>query len=454
MSTSIAPKPGRTQRRTSRLQWRELLQTLGPILLVSLAAIWLMMHFVRPAPPHSLTIAGGPPGSTFETVAERYRKILARSGVELKVMATEGSVDNLNRLIEPHGADIALVQSGLTPPGDGAELVSLGSVFYEPLDIFYRGSKAMQRLSELKGQRIAIGPEGSGVRSLALALLKANGIEPGGSTELLPLAGEAARAALLKHEVEAIFLTGDSASTATLVEMLHADGVRLFDFARADAYVRRFPYLSKLTVPMGTFDLGQDLPPVDTYLVAPTVELVAHSSLHPALCDLLIEAAFEVHARASVLQSAGQFPNATTHAFRIDPEAARYYKTGDRSFTYRFLPFWLASLVDRALVVLVPIVVVLIPGLRFLPQLYNWRVESRIHKRYGELMALERETLGSLSEARRAALIERLDQIERSVIARGMPGSHAEQLYALRERIQFVRENLARSAEPAMGAAS
>jgi TRAP-type uncharacterized transport system substrate-binding protein len=440
-----APGSGR---RTARLQWRELLQTVGPIVLVSLAAIWLALHLVRPAPPRSLSIAAGPPGSLFASVAERYRKVLARNGVELKVVSTEGSADNLNRLVT-HGVDVGLVQSGLAPSSDGEQLVSLGSVFYEPLDIFYRGAKPMQRLSELKGQRIAIGPEGSGVRALALALLQANGIEPGGATQMLPLEGEAARAALLKHEVEAIFLTGESASTATLVEMLHTEGVRLFDFARADAYVRRFPYLTKLTVPSGAFDLGEDLPAIDTYLVAPTVELIAHSSLHPALCDLLIEAAFEVHAHPSLLQAAGQFPNATAHAFPIDPEAARYYKTGDRSFTYRFLPFWLASLVNRALVVIVPILVVVVPSLRFLPQIYNWRIESRLHKRYGELMALERETLAEVSAARREALLERLDQIERQVIARGMPGSHAEQLYGLREHIRFVRENLMRGARAA-----
>ena len=229
--------------------------------------------------------------------------------------------------------------------------------------------------------------------------------------------------------------------------------MRLFDFSRADAYVRRFAYLHKIVVPTGAFDLGEDLPPAEVNLLAPTVELIARSNLHPALCDLLIDAAYTVHSRGSIMQSAGEFPNATAASFPLSEEAARYYKSGSRSFTYRYLPFWLASLVNRALVVLVPILVVVIPGLRFLPQLYRWRIDSRIYRRYGELMAVERESLGPLTAERRAALIERLEQIERAVIRRKMPGSRAEQTYVLRQHISFVRTNLARGAAGADRAA-
>jgi len=248
--------------------------------------------------------------------------------------------------------------------------------------------------------------------------------------------------ALLHRQVDAIFLTGDSAAPATIREMLHADGIRLFDFPQAEGYIRRFTYLSKLTMPAGAFDLGENLPPADISLLAPTVELVAHSDLHPALCDLLIEAATQVHGRASLLQSAGQFPNPSIHAFALSAEAARYYKSGDRSFIYRYLPFWLASLLSRLLIVIVPLFVVIVPSLRYLPLLYRWRIDSRIHHRYGELMELERQTLGALCDERRAQLLERLETIEKSVISRKMPGSHAEQVYILREHIDFVRKKL------------
>jgi TRAP-type uncharacterized transport system substrate-binding protein len=429
--------------RVKEISWWELVQTLGPILLLGALGVWLALHFGGPAPPRSISIASGPNGSNFATMAARYQQVLKRSGIELKVITTQGSLDNLNRLTDPKvHADIALVQSGLASDNENSDLVSLGSVFYQPLSIFYRSSKPLGRLSELRGNRIAIGAEGSGTRALALALLKANEVEPGGGTEFTSEEGEAARTALLNRQVQAIFLTGDSTSGTTIREMLHTEGVRLFDFQQADGYARRFPYLNKLVVPAGAFDLGEDLPPTEINLLAPTVELVSHSNLHPALVDLLIEASEEVNGRASLMQTAGQFPTATMHTFPLSDEAIRYYKSGNRGFAYRYLPFWLASLFNRLVVVLVPIFVVVIPGLRYLPQLYGWRVASRIHHRYGELMAVEREALGAPSAERREALLARLDEIERAVISHHMPGSHAEQVYILREHIHFVRNNL------------
>ncbi|HEY2402751.1 MAG TPA: TAXI family TRAP transporter solute-binding subunit [Steroidobacteraceae bacterium] len=430
--------------RHGNVSWWAFAQTVVPWVLLCVALVWALLHFVHSAPPHTLTITSGPKGSNFESIAQRYGKILARSGIKLNVVPSQGSLENLQRMTDPKShVDIALVQSGVTTnPDNDDDLESLGGMFYQPLLIFYRSPKPLQRLSELTSQRIAIGPEGSGTRFLALALLKANGIEPGGLTTLTSLEGEAARTALVRKQVDAIFLTGDSASAATLREMIHTDGIRLFEFPQADAYVRRFAYLSKLTLPAGAFDLGENLPPENMSLLAPTVELVAHSNLHPALTDLLIEAATQVHGRASLLQTAGQFPNPSIHTFPISSEAARYYKEGDRSFIYRYLPFWLASLVSRLLIVIVPLFVIIVPSLRYLPLLYRWRIDSRIHHRYGELMELERQTLGTLSEERRKELLDRLAAIEHLVISRRMPGSHAEQVYILREHIDFVRKKL------------
>jgi TRAP-type uncharacterized transport system substrate-binding protein len=430
--------------RNTRSFWFDIAQTLGPALVGLAIVVFAAVHFVRPAPPNTLTIASGASGSRFNLVAQQYQKILARNGIQLKIVTTEGSSDNLNRMLAANTAvDIALVQSGLLDARDSGDLISLGSVFYVPLTIFYRSPSSLERLSQMAGQRIAIGPPGSGTRSLALALLKANEIDAGGKTQLLDLEGEAARSALLAHQVDAIFLTGDSAAPETIREMLHTPGIRLFDFSQADAYVRRFRYLSKLELPPGAFDLGENLPPTAINMLAPTVELVAHSGLHPALSDLMIEAATEVHGGATVLQSAGQFPAPLAHDFPISADAARYYKSG-KSFSYRYFPFWVASLLDRTVVVLLPALLVVIPLLRYLPTLYNWRIKRRINRRYRQLMELERISLAEPSEAERSVLIDRLAQIEKSVIALKMPGSHAEQLYVLRQHMQFVRENLSR----------
>jgi TRAP-type uncharacterized transport system substrate-binding protein len=420
----------------------ESLRSVGPALIFGVLALLIALHFVRPSPPRHLTIASGPVGSKFNMVALKYQKILARNGITLTVVASEGSLDNLQRMRDPaSGVDIALVEDGAGTVAADSDLVSLGSVFYQPLTIFYRGPKPLDRLSELAGRRVAIGPTGSGTRSIALVLLKANGIEPGGATPLLDSEGEAARNALQRGQIDAMFLSGDSAAPETIRELLLAPGIRLYGFPQADGYVRRFPYLSKLDVPAGAFDLGENLPAEPVTMLAPAVELLAHQSLHPALSDLLLEAANEVHGGPSLLQRAGEFPSMRLHEYPISADAARYYKSG-KSFAYRYLPFWLASLVDRAAVVLLPLVFVVIPALRYLPAVYNWRIKSRIDRRYRLLMELERQSLGELSQEQRRVLIERLAEIEESVIALNIPGSHAEQMYVLRQHMRFVRENL------------
>lgn len=427
-------------RPVSLVSWRDALATLGPIVLISAAAIGLTLHFVRPAPPSTLTIAGGPENSNFNRITIRYQEILARNDVKLVIVPTQGSAENLD-LLARNKVDIALVQSGVTREDGTDKLVSLGTMFRQPVSILYRGATPITRLSELQGRRVAIGREGSGTRFLALALLKGNGIEPGGKTALLDLESTAARDALLAGTVDAIFLSGDSASFRTVRDLMRVDGIRLFDFVQGEAYERRFRYLNRLQLPAGAFDLGANLPAQPITMMAPTVELLAQQGLHPALSDLLIEAAHEVHNRGSLMQNPGEFPHIIEHDYPMSDDAVRYYKSG-KGFAYRYLPFWLASLVNRAAVVLLPILVVLIPGLRFAPNLYGWRISRRIYKRYGELMALERAALEPITPEQRIALLERLAEIEKSIITVKVPGAFADQIYVLRRHIRFVRESL------------
>ncbi len=418
----------------SQISWRDLVVTFGPFIALLIATVWITLHFVRPAPPNTIVMTSGAEGSMFEVNAGRYAKILAQQGVTLKILPSQGSLENLKRLSDPKfGVDAGFVQGGIASLGDANHLVSLGSVFYVPVLVFYRAPQPIKLLSELSGKRIAIGREGSGARVLAETLLKANGIEAGGKSKLVDLEGKAAQEALVKGEVDAAFVMGDSATPATMRELIHTESIRLFDFVQADAYVGRFRYLTKLT------------PPQTLTMVAPTVELLARPGLHPALSDMLIQAAQEVHGRATLLQRAGEFPAPLEHEYRVSEDATRYYTSG-KGFAYKHLPFWLASLVDRIAIVLVPLAVILIPGAKLVPWLYKWRVNARIYRRYGELMALERVAFGQTTPEQRAELLKRLDEIERRIITGKLPASVAEQLYVLRQHIQFVRSQIAQSA--------
>jgi TRAP-type uncharacterized transport system substrate-binding protein len=416
--------------------------SLGVVLVLSLGVLAAVFWFFYSAPPSTITMTTGPEDSVSHVNAGRYAKILARNGVKLKILPSQGSLENLKRLIDPQFmVDVGFVQGGLSSGMNIEKLASLGSVYYQPLLIFYRSAAPLDLLSQLNGKRLSIGPEGSGTRSLALVLLKANGIEPGGATRLKDLDAEDAEKELLKGTIDAAFMMGDASSREVMRILLRSPGIRLFDFTQADGYTRRISYLNKLELPKGSLDLGKDIPQHDVHLIGPTVELIARADLHPALSDLLLEAAKEVHGKAGLFKRQSEFPAPLEHEFRVSADAVRYYKSG-KSFIYRYLPFRAASLVNRVLVVFVPAVIVLFPVLRLLPVLYRWRTRLRIYRWYRELLALERDMMARPAPAKREALLGRIGQIETEVNKMKVPASFADQFYVLRGHIIFVHEQL------------
>jgi len=420
---------------------------LGALIVIGLVLVAAIISFVESSPPGTITITSGPAGSSFHTNAEKYRLILARNHVKLKVVLSRGSLENLQRLNDPSSrVDVGFVQGGATNGINLDKLVSLVSLSYQPLLIFYRGTTTVEVLSGFTGKRLAVGSEGSGTRLLALTLLATNGVEPGGGTTFLDLEPEAAASGLLEGSVDAVFLMGDSASALIMRKLLRSPEIHLVSFSQADAYTRRFRFLNKLVLPKGSIDLGKNLPAQDAFLIGPTVELVARAGLHPALSDLLLEAAREVHSNPSLLQRQGEFPAPLEHDFRISDDAIRFYKSG-KSFFYRHLPFWLASLASRIVVVFIPMVVVLIPTLRLFPTFYRWRIKLSLYRWYRALLRLERELL-TRPPGERAEQLRRLDHIEEAVNKLKVPASFADQFYGLRGHIDYVRERLKSAVPP------
>lgn len=416
--------------------------SVGVVLFIGLAITATSLLFVNSATPNVITIASGPPGSAFQKNAEKYKKILAREGVTLKIIPSEGSMDNFKKLSDPKVAvDVGFVLGGEVNGANIDNLVSLGSISYQPLMIFYHG-KPRNLLSDFKGQRLYIGQEGSGTYALALTLLKANGIEPDSGTTLVStLAGDPVRA-LLDNRIDAIFLMSDSTATDVMRELLHSPDVHLYNFIQADGYTRRINYLNKLEMPKGSLDFGKNIPADDLYLVGPTVELIGRNNLHPALSNILLEAAREVHGTPGLFRKRGEFPAPLEHEFRISPDASRYYVSG-KSFLYRTFPFWIASLIARVLAVIVPVAIFLVPALKFTPAIYRWRIESRINRWYRALLELERDTLKhSVDPERREELLRRLDHIEHAVNKIKVPAAFGKLFYGLREHIDFVRDRL------------
>jgi TRAP transporter TAXI family solute receptor len=402
--------------------------------------------FIYFTPPRTITILSGPAGSSFERFAVGYSNFLAANGVTLKILNSAGSAENLAKLQDrANKIDVALIQGG-TATADGtnaAALVSLGSIAYEPLLLFSRGATPVRFLSDLAGKRIAIGPVGSGTHALALMLLQTNGITANGTNQLLELDSTAAAQGLLAGTVDAVFMMGDSASPPAIRSLLRSPDVQLVSFEQADAYARRFNYLNKLRLPEGVIDLGKNLPAHDVSLIGPAVELIARPKLNPALSDLLLEAAHKVHGAAGIFQNQGEFPAPIVHEFPISQDAARYYKSG-KTFLYRWLPFWLASIVNRVLVVIVPSILVLIPAVRSIPAAYKWRIRLRIYRWYRTLLALERELSAAqqLPPEEADRVRRRLGEIETAVKQMKVPASFADAFYDLRQHVDYVRTKL------------
>jgi len=407
---------------------------------VALLVTALAFVFAPPMPPRTVVMATGPEGSAYAALGQKYKEILRRQNLRLELLATTGSVENIERLRDSQGGvSVAFVQGGTTSAAEAPELVSLGTLFYEPFWVFSRVRPQNLPGGRTKGgMRVSFGPAGSGTNKLAHELAAAMGVDLD-RTEVLELGPAEAGEQLLKGDLDLISIV--AAWDAPIVRRLLLDhSVQLRDWPRADAHAALRPYLTKLVLPRGVADLASDRPPEDVRLLAAKASLVVRADLHPALHYLLLEAASEVHGGPGVFNRAGDFPAAEPVDLPLS-ESAREYYHGGRPFLQRYLPFWLAALASRLLLLLIPVVGILYPLFRLLPAAYGWGMQYRIYRLYGELKVLEMEFDGG-SGGPRHALDERLGQLERRADRIRVPLRFAPLLYNLKMHIGLVRERV------------
>ena len=433
-----------TIRNFSFVSLRDLLIAAGPTIILVGAACFIAWLLVDPAPPRQVRLATGQEQSAYEAFGTRYARELKRDDIAVSLQPSLGSQENLERLRQGR-ADIAFVQSGSTSEEQAGQLglVSLGSLFTEPVWLFLRDSVKTQNLTGLRGLRINLGPEGTGVPNLFRQVLAVNGVEPDELT-ISALENTPATVELVAGRIDGLVFS--SAPEAPLIQMLlQTPGIRLFNFSQAEAYTRRLPFLTHVTLPRGIVDLGRDIPAQDYHLIAPTATLVAREDLHPALVDLFVKAAGEIHGAAGWFQQQGQFPSPKYTEIPVADEAAKYYRDGP-PFLQRYMRFWLANLFDRLWVVVVALAALVIPLSKIVPPLYVWRVRSRVYRWYGELRAVEQEWELVPEAGRdtvRVDLLRRLDDIEERVNHISIPLAYADGLYGLRGHINIVRQRVA-----------
>ena len=439
--------------RNTLLSARDLAITLGPFVLVAVLLLIGAYFVLQPNPPRRVVLATGPEQSDYDEFGKRYAAALKKHDIEVVLRPTNGSSTNRRLLRDAkEKVDFGFVRGGSSEviqkedeKGDGLPLVTLGSLFFEPVWIFYRmdaakklPAKKLERLDQLRGWRVNTGGRGAGSTNLLVKLFNANGLDRG-DVKIERLDLTQAAIALFNSELDAMALV--SAPESPILQMLlRTPGIALFEFTQAEAYSRRFGYMSPVTLPRSIADFAHDVPPHDVPLIAPTSMLVARKDTHPALVQLFVQAARDIHAEPGWFAKNGQFPSKEDIEFPLAPEAERFLKNGP-PLMQRYLPFWLSNLVDRMWVALFSIVAILIPLARIVPPLYNFRIRSRIFRWYRQLRQIE-DSISS-GKTKPDDLLDELNTLEAKVERITVPLSYTEELYSLRGHIALVRERLA-----------
>jgi TRAP-type uncharacterized transport system substrate-binding protein len=394
-------------------------------------------------PPRTIVMATGAEGGANYELGIRYREILARAGVELRLQPTTGSLENLRRLRDSKsGVSVGFTQGGTTTKKESPELESLGTIFYEPLWLFRRGEIG-EGAQGLRGRRLSIGPEGSGGRALALQIISRTKLDSI-IGELSGFPPQVAAEKLIAGDIDAAFIVTGWESPV-IQSLLNAKGIEADSYLHADALIAIYPFLHKLVLPAGVIDLSTDRPPEDVVLLAPKASLAVRADLHSALQYLLLDAAVQIHSQPGIFQKAGQFPAAESIDLPLSGEAHRFYKSGP-PFLQGYLPFWIATLVEKTLVVLIPLAALLYPVFKLLPQMYDWTMQLRIRRLYDEIRSIESDMEAQGPRFDANALNAKLDQIDQRANHLQLPTVYASNLYTLRSHIDLVRTRLAKIA--------
>ena len=436
--TAVKRKRKRTPAWLRDVKERGLVYGLSIILIA--AATWFTFQFIEPAPPRSLTIATGSADGAYRFFAQRLKRELTNEGVDLEIIETAGSVDNLQRLSKGT-VDVAFLQSGLARAQDYPQLESLGSLYYEPVWMFTRASESLERLGELEGRTIAVGGAGSGSRLVAQKLLATNGLSES-EVNLSDLGGMDAVNALETGEVDALMSVA-SINAPMITTLLDSAAIKLASLSRAPAYALREPWLTHLVLPEGVVDLQKNIPETSVDLLAVNATLIAPKKLHPALRDLLLRAADNVFSAPTVLSAADEFPQAVGADFPLAAAADRYYEFG-APFLQRYLPFWVANLVDRLKLLALPLVALLLPLSRIMPPAYRWSVRKKIYKWYEEVQELDQAASDTNEEQSLQHCRRELIRIENDVREVQVPLGYAHELYVLRQHIDLLQTQIDR----------
>jgi TRAP-type uncharacterized transport system substrate-binding protein len=415
-------------------------QIWGVAFLVFSVAVFVAWRYLPPSLPDVVRLGTGPAGGHYARFGDALRAEVAERGINLEPLSTAGSRENI-RLLLSGEIDVGLVQSGNLSDAEAARLESIATVFYEPILVAQR---ADWDSDHVRGGRIAIGAPGSGVRALALELLRHQGVQedvpPG--TRLVEIGRERAVEALRAGEVDTgIFVTS---LDVPWVRTLFVDpNLRVTDFALAEAFTRHYHYLRRIVIPAGLIDLRSEIPPHDVELIATTASLVIGPDAHRGVIPLLIESAREQLFQGSLLATPEDFPSGHWVDAPLAEEARQYFERGP-SFFFRWLPFHYAFAVSRLAIIILPLLTLLYPLFRSVGPTYRWFVQRRIYRWYRVLKTIEEQmdAHGDAANLRKAH--GELERVGDDIRGTHVPSSYGANLFALRVHRRLLVDRLER----------
>ncbi|HCS55124.1 MAG TPA: hypothetical protein DIW81_26665 [Planctomycetaceae bacterium] len=448
---NLALSPPLEPRRRSRKEFYSIWGSSIAVTIVGFTIAWL---FVEPAPGNHLKIAAGPSDGNYYATAKKYADVFQEAGIHLEIIETAGTIENYRLLQDVNDINLAIVQGGAVPKTlEKTSLEAIASLNFEPLWIFLQAESEITEIRELKGKRISIGLPDSGTETLMLRLLEINGLiapveesdasidsTPEETIELFRESTATAIAKLRAGERDAVCMVR-SASNPVIRQLFETPELSAMPFPLNKTYRLLFPALSDIQLQEGILDLKNHQPAQNLKLIAPAANLVCTPELHDAFVPLLLKAATLTSNEGNLIVPSREFPSLGYIEFEPHAGAVDYFQSGE-SFLYRYLPFWLASFLNRMKIMAVPLLTLAIPLFKMAPPAYRWRIRSRIYRWYRLLREIDQENLRDQTTVNQQRYLEKLDRIACELSEVDVPLSYMEEFYNLHLHIDLIRRRV------------
>ena len=392
-------------------------------------------------PPSSIDIAAGPKGSYLYETAQKYKVEFEKAGVQVNVMETGGTLENLEHVNHPDKLiEFGFLEGGAADRKDYPSLESLGSIAYAPIWVFYRNDLGnIYDINELKGKRIAIGGTSQGIHANALDLLNAVGINSSNS-KLLNIGREEALKALHSNQIDAMFYSAPAEDS--LVKILFNDArLKPLQWPDAEGIARNLREYHVLNLPFGAIDLANSMPAKDMKVLATTITVITKKDTHSALIYLMMGVMDDIHEAPSIMHAENEFPSDKDVDFPLSDDAEDYYKKGGKPFLQRYLPYWAASFLGKLLLILVPLLAIFYPLSQAYPSLQQWYYTNRVNRFYDQLVKIEKRLdHGADLEIIKYDIQVLRAEIELLIKLEKIPSMYTNLLYDLRGHVSQVIE--------------